>query len=204
MLHWSALWLHSTVYHLRWIRLCMCPNEQRVETNLCGHSNFSFLFSSFVQYAWFDLRMLYCSSVILRKIVCDTYHLHYFNICATLLFPELHSTEMVWFQCIICLHVFHILFRLFAFMFDSRRFLNRDRHPAFFVLLYHDRRWTGSRAIFGNMAGPENDLNHVLSTFVDSEHEIPNFCNSRYVDISELHSLFINNGNEFLILTFNI
>ena len=55
-----------------------------------------------------------------------------------------------------------------------------------------------------NMAGTENDLNHVLSPFVDSEHEIPNFCNSRYVDMSELQSLFINNGNEFLILTLNI
>ena len=54
-----------------------------------------------------------------------------------------------------------------------------------------------------NMAGTENDLNHVLSTFVDSEHEIPNFCNSRYVDMSELQSLFISNGNE-LILTLNI
>ena len=57
---------------------------------------------------------------------------------------------------------------------------------------------------FDNMAGTENDLNHVLSTFVDSEHEIPNFCNSRYVDMSELQSLFRNNGNEFLILTLNI
>ena len=57
---------------------------------------------------------------------------------------------------------------------------------------------------FYNMAGTENDLNHVLSTFVDSEHEIPNFCNSRYVDMSELQSLFINNGNELLILTLNI
>ena len=57
---------------------------------------------------------------------------------------------------------------------------------------------------FDNMAGTENDLNHVLSTFVDSEHEIPNFCNSRYVDLSELQSLFINNGNKFLILTLNI
>ena len=57
---------------------------------------------------------------------------------------------------------------------------------------------------FDDMAGTENDLNHVLSTFVDSEHEIPNFCNSRYVDMSELQSLFINNGNEFLILTLNI
>ena len=26
-----------------------------------------------------------------------------------------------------------------------------------------------------NMTGTENDLNHVLSIFVDSEHEIPNF-----------------------------
>ena len=57
---------------------------------------------------------------------------------------------------------------------------------------------------FYNMAGTENDLNHVLSTFVDSEHEIPNFCNSRYLDMSELQSLFINNGKEFLILTLNI
>ena len=71
-----------------------------------------------------------------------------FHICATLPFPELHLTEMVCFQCIICLHVFHILFRLFVIMFDSRRFLNRDRHPAFFVILYHHRRWTGSKAIF--------------------------------------------------------
>ena len=41
---------------------------------------------------------------------------------------------------------------------------------------------------FDNMAGTENDLNHVLSTFVDSEHEIPNFCNSRYIDMPELQS----------------
>ena len=54
------------------------------------------------------------------------------------------------------------------------------------------------------MAGTENDLNHVLSTFVDSAHEISNFCNSRYVDMSELQSLFINNGKKFLILTLNI
>ena len=49
------------------------------------------------------------------------------------------------------------------------------------------------------MAATENDLNHVLSTFVDSEHEIKFLCNSRYVDMSELQSLFINNGNEFFI-----
>ena len=48
---------------------------------------------------------------------------------------------------------------------------------------------------FDNMAGTEKALNHVLSTFVDSEDEIPNFCNSRYWDMSELQSLLINNGN---------
>ena len=57
---------------------------------------------------------------------------------------------------------------------------------------------------FNNMAGTENDLHHVLSTFVDSEHEIQNLCHSRYVEMSELQSLFINNGNEFLIITSNI
>ena len=40
--------------------------------------------------------------------------------------------------------------------------------------------------IYDNFAGTENYLNHVLSTFVDSEHEISNFCNSRYVDLSEV------------------
>ena len=56
--------------------------------------------------------------------------------------------------------------------------------------------------LLDNMTGTEND--HVLSTFVDSEHEIPNFCHSRYVDTSEVQSLFQNNRDEFLILTLNI
>ena len=50
------------------------------------------------------------------------------------------------------------------------------------------------------MAGTENDLNNVLSTFVDSEHEIPNFCHLRYIDMSEIQSTFQNNYSEFLIL----
>ena len=58
--------------------------------------------------------------------------------------------------------------------------------------------------LLDNMTGTENDLNHVLSTFVDSEHEIPNFCHSRYVDTSEVQSLFQNNRDEVLILTLNI
>ena len=44
----------------------------------------------------------------------------------------------------------------------------------------------------------------MLSIFVDSEHEISNFCHSRYVDLSEVRSIFQNNPNEFLILTLNI
>ena len=58
--------------------------------------------------------------------------------------------------------------------------------------------------LFDNMTGTENDLNYVLSTFVDSEHEIPNFCHSRYIDTSEVQSLFQNNHDESLILALNI
>ena len=57
---------------------------------------------------------------------------------------------------------------------------------------------------YTNLAGSENDLNHVLSTFVDSEHEITNFCHSHYVDMSEIQSIFQNSQNEFLLLTLNI
>ena len=57
---------------------------------------------------------------------------------------------------------------------------------------------------YTNLAGSENDLNHVFSTFVDSEHEITNFCHWQYVDISEIQSIFKNSPNEFLILTLNI
>ena len=57
---------------------------------------------------------------------------------------------------------------------------------------------------YDNFAGTENDFNHVLSTFVDSEHEITNLCHSRYVDLSEVQSIFQNSPNEFLILTSNI
>ena len=56
---------------------------------------------------------------------------------------------------------------------------------------------------YTNLAGSENYLNHVLSFFVDSEHEI-NFCHSHYVDMSEIQSIFQNSPNEFLILMLNI
>ena len=54
------------------------------------------------------------------------------------------------------------------------------------------------------LASGKNDLNHALSTFVDSEHDTPSFCDSRYIDMSEIQSIFQNNNSEFLILTLNI
>ena len=53
---------------------------------------------------------------------------------------------------------------------------------------------------YDNFDGKENDINNVLSTFV----EITNFCHSKYVDLSEVQSIFQNNPNKFLILTLNI
>ena len=57
---------------------------------------------------------------------------------------------------------------------------------------------------FQCLAGTENDLNHILSTFVDSEHEIENFCDSRYIELSDIKSVIKNDGKEFTVLTLNI
>ena len=54
------------------------------------------------------------------------------------------------------------------------------------------------------LAGTENDLNHILSTFVESEHKIENFCNSRYIELSDFTSIIKDNGKDFAILTLNI
>ena len=81
---------------------------------------------------------------------------------------------------------------------------NRGYHSIFvcYCVVIEVERRTGH--FDNNLAGTENDLNHVLSTFVDSEHEITNFCYSQYVDMSEIHSIFQNSPKEFLILTLNI
>ena len=39
-------------------------------------------------------------------------------------------------------------------------------------------------------AGTENDLNHILSTFVDSEDEINNFSTSNYVAMADIQPIF--------------
>ena len=56
---------------------------------------------------------------------------------------------------------------------------------------------------FQCLAGTENDLNHILSTFVESEHEIENFCDSRYIELSDITSIIKDDGKDFTILTLN-
>ena len=62
----------------------------------------------------------------------------------------------------------------------------------------------GNEDPFKNMIGTENDLNHIMSNFVDSEDEIMNFCESRYIDMCDIESAFQSNQNEFVELSLNI
>ena len=81
------------------------------------------------------LNVYYAASLLYRAKLFVIRSIIIFHICATLPSPELHLTEMVCFQCFICLHVFHILFtdfRLFVFMFDSRRFFELGSSPCIF------------------------------------------------------------------------
>ena len=53
-------------------------------------------------------------------------------------------------------------------------------------------------------SGTENDLNHILSTFEDSEDEIENFSTSNYVATTDIQSIFQNGQSDFVIATLNI
>ena len=53
-------------------------------------------------------------------------------------------------------------------------------------------------------AGTENDLNHILSTFVESEHGIEIFCDSRYIELSDITSIIKDDGKNFTTYTLNI
>ena len=55
---------------------------------------------------------------------------------------------------------------------------------------------------FKCLAGTENDLNHILSIFVESE--INNFCDSSYIELSDITSIIKDDGKDFTILTLNI
>jgi len=54
------------------------------------------------------------------------------------------------------------------------------------------------------LSGTENDLNEILSTYVDSEYEIENFCDSRYIEWSNLENTMKNNGRSFSIISLNV
>ena len=67
---------------------------------------------------------------------------------------------------------------------------------------YHG--WYKRYYFFENLTGTENDLNHVLSSFVDSEHEIVSFRDSRYIDMSDIKSVFKQSLSNFHILSLNV
>ena len=60
------------------------------------------------------------------------------------------------------------------------------------------------RGYFENLAGTDQDLNHILATFDDADHEIVNFCNPRYITFSDIASIFQNSHNEFITLSLNV
>ena len=52
-------------------------------------------------------------------------------------------------------------------------------------------------------AGTENDLNHILSTFVDSEDDINNLSTSNYIAMADIQSIFQTGQSDFVIATLN-
>ena len=60
------------------------------------------------------------------------------------------------------------------------------------------------RGYFEKLAGTDQDVNHILATFDDVDHEIVNFCNSCYITFSDIASIFQNSHNEFITLSLNV
>ena len=57
---------------------------------------------------------------------------------------------------------------------------------------------------FQCLAGTENDVNHILSTELNnSEHEIENVCDSRYIELCDIKSAIKNDGKEFTVHNLN-
>ena len=54
---------------------------------------------------------------------------------------------------------------------------------------------------FKRLAGTEK---HIFSTFVESEHDIEKFCDSRYIKLSGITPIIKDDGKDFTILTLNI
>ena len=60
------------------------------------------------------------------------------------------------------------------------------------------------QSFFNNCKGTDKDLNHILSSFEDSEHEIPTFCDSQYLSMTDIKSLFKKNSSGFQVLSLNV
>ena len=58
--------------------------------------------------------------------------------------------------------------------------------------------------ILKTLLAQKKNLNHILSTFDDADHEIVNFCNSRYITFSNTAFIFQNSHNEFITLSLNV
>ena len=59
-------------------------------------------------------------------------------------------------------------------------------------------------SFYMRISGAKNNLNHILSTFEDSEDEIENLSFSNYVFMTDIQSIFQNGRSDFVIATFNI
>ena len=55
-----------------------------------------------------------------------------------------------------------------------------------------------------NLLVPKNNLNHILSTFVDSEDNINNLSTSNYVAMADIQSIFQTGQSDFVIAALNI
>ena len=86
-----------------------------------------------------------------------------------------------------------------AFVFYNMRFY----HPLS-ITDYDINANVEDRGYFENFAGTEKDLNNILSTFDDADHEIVNVCNSRYITFSATAPFFQNSHNEFITLSLNV
>ena len=86
-----------------------------------------------------------------------------------------------------------------AFVFSNMRFF----HPLSITHCDINAN-VEDRGYFGNFAGTEKYLNHILSTFDDADHEIVNFCNARFITFSDTAPIFQNSHSDFSTLSLNM
>ena len=112
----------------------------------------------------------------------------------------------------ICLHFVLLFCFMFLFIDSAMQFIEYSQllysYSGLLCLstspnISNGRNRTDVAEYFQCLASTENDLNHILSTFVESEHEIENLCDSRYIELSDITSIIKDDGKHFIILTLN-